>query len=123
MRSLLMRLFPNKDPEDFWLPVWFLKIVDLVWPVYFFKVGVVHDIKSFRRNARIYIDRVGYLFTVTLLVTLMVRRFGTATDYRIGLGFVIATSVLFAATAIKAIRVMRMPPADPNEDEDNEMWL
>ena len=118
MRSLLMRLFPNKPPEELWLPVWFLKIVDMVWPVKFFAVGVVHDMKGFRRNARIYIDRAGYLFTVTLLVTLMVHRFGTTTDYHIGLGFVVVTSLLFAATAIKTILVMRMPPPpDDNEDE------
>lgn len=117
MRPFLTRLFPNKSPEDLWLPVWFLKIIDIVWPVHFFKVGVVHDIKSFRRNARLYVDRVGYLWTAALLVTLLAWRFGTPTEYRIGLGFVAVTTWLFAETAIKAIRVMRMPPADPADDE------
>jgi hypothetical protein len=112
MRSFLMRVFRKESPEELWLPVWFLKIVDVVWPVHYFRVGVVHDIKGFRRNARLYIDRAGYLFTVTILGALLARQYGTTTDYDIGLGFVAVTTVLFAATAFKTVRVMRMPPDD-----------
>lgn len=110
MRAFLKRLFRKRYPEELWLPVWFLKIVEIVWPVNYFAFGVEHDMQGFRRNAKLYVDRAGYLWTVALLTTLLAYHFGTPTEFRIGLGFVIATTGLFAATAAKAIRAMRAPP-------------
>lgn len=110
MRPFLMRLFRKKYPEELWLPAWCLKVIEVFWAVDFFAVGVRHDMKGFRRNARLYIDRAGYLLAVSILAAFMARRFGTSTDYRIALGVFALAAGLFVATAIKSIRVMRTPP-------------
>ncbi|MHB8252132.1 MAG: hypothetical protein ACYDEV_00175 [Acidiferrobacter sp.] len=109
MRPFLIRLFRKRYPEELWLPAWCLKTIEVFWAVDFFAVGVRHDMKSFRRNARLYIDRAGYLLTVSILAAFMARYFGTPTDYRISLGFFALATWLFLATAIKAISLMRTP--------------
>lgn len=112
MRSFLKHLFRKRYPEELWLPVWFLKIIEVFWPVNYFAFGVVHDMAGFRRNARLYVDRAGYLWIVTILAVFLTRRLGTPTDARIALWCAVATTGLFAATALKAIRVMRRPPTE-----------
>ena len=107
MRSFLKHLFRKRYPEELWLPVWFLKIVEVFWPVNYFAFGVEHDMTGFRRNARLYVDRAGYLWTVAILAAFLTRRLGTSADYHIALWCVAATTGLFAATAIKAMRVIR----------------
>jgi len=110
MHPFLMRLFRKRYPEELWLPAWCLKTIEVFWAVDFFAVGIRHDMKGFRRNARLYIDRAGYLLTVSILAAFTARYFGTTTDYRISLGFFALAVWLFLATAIKAITVMRTPP-------------
>ncbi|MHB8254974.1 MAG: hypothetical protein ACYDEV_15075 [Acidiferrobacter sp.] len=105
----------TKYPEDRRMPVWCLKGIDAFWAVDYFKVGswatlgVVHNMSHFRQHAGTYINRVGCVWITALFLTLMAHHVGSSGDTLASGALWLITTVLFAATAMKTITVIRTP--------------